>query len=314
MPVAVNDDQSALAQTVAAFCERHGARESNRKDTLNHKAGERPDHWLELISLGLHAVHLSDDVGGQGGSIEDLAVVVGEAGRALLPGPLLPTVCQCNRVDRAHRRRCHRHPQAVGRWNHRDGTRGGFVPTITQRTGRLRLDGLSAATLGAASAELYVVAAQPGAPGAAPLWFVIEGRSAGIDIDIVDGVDLGRDVAVVKFCDVDVTGAVRLIGIDTDRAVDITVAMMAVDAAGIIAWCSNAATEFVKSRNQFGRPIGAFQAVAHRAAQLRITSELATASAWDAVRGLAETPMQRRHGVAGAAIMALGRAVHAAVE
>jgi alkylation response protein AidB-like acyl-CoA dehydrogenase len=178
----------------------------------------------------------------------------------------------------------------------------------------LRLDGLSAATLGAASAELYVVAAQPGAPGAAPLWFVIEGRSAGIDIDIVDGVDLGRDVAVVKFCDVDVTGAVRLIGIDTDRAVDITVAMMAVDAAGIIAWCSNAATEFVKSRNQFGRPIGAFQAVAHRAAQLRITSELATASAWDAVRGLAETPMQRRHGVAGAAIMALGRAVHAAVE
>jgi alkylation response protein AidB-like acyl-CoA dehydrogenase len=102
MPVAVNDDQSALAQTVAAFCERHGARESNRKDTLNHKAGERPDHWLELISLGLHAVHLSDDVGGQGGSIEDLAVVVGEAGRALLPGPLLPTVCASAIVSTAH--------------------------------------------------------------------------------------------------------------------------------------------------------------------------------------------------------------------
>jgi alkylation response protein AidB-like acyl-CoA dehydrogenase len=54
--------------------------------------------------------------------------------------------------------------------------------------------------------------------------------------------------------------------------------------------------------------------VQHRAAQLRITSELATASAWDAVRGLADTSMQRSHAVAGAAIMALGRAVHAAVE
>jgi alkylation response protein AidB-like acyl-CoA dehydrogenase len=85
MPVALNDDQSALAQTVAAFAERHGARESTRKDAANHKAGERPDHWLELISLGLHAVHLPEEVGGQGGSVEDIAVVIGEAGRALLP-------------------------------------------------------------------------------------------------------------------------------------------------------------------------------------------------------------------------------------
>src|SRR5438045_366327 len=88
MPVALSDDQSALAQTVAGFAERHGARESTRKETANHKAGERPDHWLELISLGLHAVHLPEEVGGQGGSVEDIAVVIGEAGRALLPGPL----------------------------------------------------------------------------------------------------------------------------------------------------------------------------------------------------------------------------------
>src|ERR1700731_382734 len=93
MPVALNDDQSPLAQAVAGFAERHGARESTRKETANHKAGERPDHWLELISVGLHAVHLPEEVGGQGGSIEDIAVGIGEAGRALLPGPLLPTVC-----------------------------------------------------------------------------------------------------------------------------------------------------------------------------------------------------------------------------
>src|SRR5436305_11703065 len=93
MPVALNDDQSALAQTVAGFAERHGARECTRKDAAHHRAGERPDHWLELISLGLHAVHLPEEVGGQGGSVEDIAVVIGEAGRALLPGPLLPTVC-----------------------------------------------------------------------------------------------------------------------------------------------------------------------------------------------------------------------------
>jgi 3-oxochol-4-en-24-oyl-CoA dehydrogenase len=316
MPVALNNDQSALAQTVIGFAERHGARASTRKDSVNLKAGERPDHWLELISLGLHAVHLPEEVGGQGGSTEDIAVVIGEAGRALLPGPLLPTVCASTVVSTAH-------PDdaaiqvleclAAGT------TAAVFGPrlslTISEHSGRTRLAGESAATLGAASAELFVVAAQADtASGAAPLWLVVDRRSAGIDVDIVDGVDLGRDLAVVRFCDVDVTKAVRLSGIDSDQAADIIVAMMAVEAAGIIAWCSDAATEFVKTRIQFGRPIGAFQAVQHRAAQLRIASELATASAWDAVRGLADTSAQRSHAVAAAAIMSLGRVVHAAVE
>ena len=316
MPVALNDDQSALAQAVAGFAERHGARESTRKETAKHKAGERPDHWLELISLGLHAVHLPEEVGGQGGSIEDIAVVIGEAGRALLPGPLLPTVCASAVVSTAE------HDAAtIGTLKRlaAGATATVLGPqsslTISEHDGRTRLDGESAATLGAASAELFVVAAEAAnASDGAPLWLVVDRQAAGIDVAVEDGVDLGRDLAVVRFCDVDVTEAVRLSGIEADQAADIVVAMMAVEAAGIIGWCSDAATEFVKSRNQFGRPIGAFQAVQHRAAQLRITSELATASAWDGVRGLADTAMQRSHAVAGAAVMALGRTVHAAVE
>jgi alkylation response protein AidB-like acyl-CoA dehydrogenase len=316
MPVALNDDQSALAQTVAGFAERHGARESTRKDTANHKAGERPDHWLELISLGLHAVHLPEEVGGQGGSIEDTAVVIGEAGRALLPGPLLPTVCasavvSTAELDDAASGILKRF--AAGTTATVLGAQSSLI--VSEHDGRTRLDGESAATLGAASAELFVVAAQTdnGSRGA-PLWLVVDRQSAGVDVAVEDGVDLGRDLAVVRFCGVDVTQAVRLTGIDADKAADIIVAMMAVEAAGIIAWCSDAVSEFVKSRNQFGKPIGAFQAVQHRTAQLCITSELATASAWDGVRGLTDTTGQRSHAVAGAAVMALGRAVHAAVE
>jgi alkylation response protein AidB-like acyl-CoA dehydrogenase len=316
MPVDLNDDQSALAQTVAGFAARHGARDSTRKDTANHIAGERPDHWLELISLGLHAVHLPEKVGGQGGSIDDIAVVIGESGRGLLPGPLLPTVCASAVVttadlDDAATGILKRF--AAGTTATVLGQQSGLI--VTEHNGRTRLDGESAATLGAASAELFVVAAQTAHdPDGAPLWFALDRQNGGVDVAVEDGVDLGRDLAVVRLCDVDVTGAVRLSGIDADQAADVIVAMMAVEAAGIIAWCSEAATEFVKSRNQFGRPIGAFQAVQHRAAQLRITSELATASAWDGIRGLTDPPGQRSHAVAGAAVMALGRAVHAAVE
>jgi alkylation response protein AidB-like acyl-CoA dehydrogenase len=316
MPVALNDDQRALAQTVAGFASRHGARESTRKDTANHKAGQRPDHWLELISLGLHAVHLPEAVGGQGGSIEDIAVVIGEGGRGLLPGPLLPTVCASAVVSTAEL------DDATSDILKRfaAGTTGAVLGTqsslvVSEHDGRTRLDGESAATLGAASAELFVVAAQAAHdPDGAPLWFVVDRESAGVDVAVEDGVDLGRDLAVVRFCDVDVTQAVRLSAIGADRAADLIVVMMAVEAAGIIAWCSEAAAEFVKSRNQFGRPIGAFQAVQHRTAQLCITSEMATASVWDGVRGLTDTAGQRSHAVAGAAVMALGRAVHAAVE
>jgi alkylation response protein AidB-like acyl-CoA dehydrogenase len=316
MPVALNDDQSALARTVAGFAERHGARESTRKDAANHRAGERPDHWLELVTLGLHAAHLPEEVGGQGGGIEDIAVVIGEAGRALLPGPLLPTVCASAVVSTADLDNA-----ATGILKRfADGTTAtvlGPQPslTVSEHNGRTRLDGESAATLGAASAELFVLAAQAvNTADGTPRWLVVDRQSAGVDVAVEDGVDLGRDVAVVGFCDVDVTDAVRLGGIDAETAADIVVAMMAVEAAGLIAWFSEAATEFVKSRNQFSRPIGAFQAVQHRTAQLRITSELATASAWDGVRGLTDSPRQRSHAVAGAAVMALGRAVHAAVE
>src|SRR5882724_3537078 len=225
MPVALNDDQSALAQTVAGLAERHGARESTRKDAANHMAGERPDHWLELISLGLHAVHLPEEVGGQGGSIEDIAVVIGEAGRALLPGPLLPTVCASAVVSTAEL------DDAVTGILKRfaAGTTATVLGpqsplTISEHDGRTRLDGESAATLGAASAELFVVAAQAAnAPDGAPLWLVVDRQSAGVDVAVEDGVDLGRDLAVVRFCDVDVTQAVRLSAIDADTAADVIV-------------------------------------------------------------------------------------------
>jgi 3-oxochol-4-en-24-oyl-CoA dehydrogenase len=269
-----------------------------------------------LISLGLHAVHLPEEVGGQGGSLEDIAVVIGEAGRALLPGPLLPTVCASAVVSTAEL-----DDATTGILKRfAAGTTATVLGphsslTISEHASRTRLDGASAATLGAASAELFVVAAQTdNASDGAPRWLAVDRQNAGVDVAVEDGVDLGRDLAVLRFRDVDVTDAIRLGGIDADQAADIIVAMMAVEAAGIIAWCSDAATEFVKSRNQFGRPIGAFQAVQHRAAQLRITTELATASAWDGVRGLTDTSGQRSHAVAGAAIIALGRALHAAVE
>ncbi|WP_264033733.1 hypothetical protein [Mycobacterium interjectum] len=165
-----------------------------------------------MISLGLHAVHLPEEVGSQDGCVEDIAVVIGEAGRALLPGLLLPTVCASTVVSTAEP-----DDAAIGVLKRlvAGATATVLGPqtslSISEHAGRTRLDGESAATLGGASAELFVVSAQTanGADGT-PRWLVVDRQTAGIDVAVEDGVDLGRDLAVVRFCDVDVTAAVRL--------------------------------------------------------------------------------------------------------
>ncbi|ORA34486.1 acyl-CoA dehydrogenase [Mycobacterium aquaticum] len=316
MPVAINDEQNALAESVAAFADRHQLRASVRNDRSKHQAGQHHGSWLEFVKLGMHAVHLPEDIGGQGGSIEDAAVVIGEAGRALMPGPLLPTACVSAIVAGAHRTTAV--DDALKQFA--NGATAAVVgPTselaLTKQSGRQLLSGTDSPVAGAASADFLLIEL-PGslAGGGGAGWVLLDQAAAGVTVEVCDGVDLGRDIASVRFADVDLVDAIPLSGIDSGRARDTVVALMAAEAAGVIAWCSQAATEYVKTRIQFGRPVGAFQAVQHRVAQLRITSELATASAWDAVRSLTEVEAQRTHAVAGAAIVSVGRAVHAAVE
>ncbi|WP_328394825.1 acyl-CoA dehydrogenase [Nocardia sp. NBC_00416] len=309
VPVALTADQAALAETVAGFADRHAGREYTRKNTGSLKQGARPEFWSGLVALGLTGVHLPESVGGQGGTLDDLAVVLDESGRALLPGPLLPTVVASAilataagvaTADAALRRFA-------------DGATGAVIPpehAVAVSTGSdgARLTGETGLVLGAAAAELLVVA---GTDGAQTRWFLVERSAPGVEVEVRDGADLGRDIGVVRFREVSAGVPVDL---DTGRAGAVAVALAAVEVAGVIRWCADTATAYVKSRTQFGRPIGAFQAVQHRTAQLLITSELAAAAAWDAVRGLDDDARQRTHAVAGAALTALGNAVHAAVE
>lgn len=309
MPVALTADQAALAETVTGFADRYAAREYTRKHTDRLQQGGVPEFWPELVALGLTGVHLPETVGGQGGTLDDLAVVLAESGRALLPGPLLPTAVTGAVLAAAG------DPATAALRRIAGGAAGTVIgPEHGIRLGAesggagTRLTGEADVVLGAAAAELFVVAA---AAETETRWFLVERTAAGIEVTPRAGADLGRDLGVVRFHEV--ADAVPL-ELDTDRSEALVTAFLAVEAAGVIRWCSDTATEYIKSRVQFGRPIGAFQAVQHRAARLLITSELATAAAWDAVRGLGDEPEQRTHAVAGAVLTTLGNAVHAAVE
>ena len=110
---------------------------------------------------------------------------------------------------------------------------------------------------------------------------------------------------MLRLADYDASDSEALTGIDTDRARCVTVALTASMLAGITQWCVEAVTAHLRTREQFGKVIGTFQALQHNAAMLLVSSELATAAAWDAVRAVDEPLDQHEIAAAGAAMIGI---------
>ena len=127
-----------------------------------------------------------------------------------------------------------------------------------------------------------------------------------LTVEPQQGTDLCTDVGVLNLVDHNVPAGSVLSGISTERARCIVVAFAACAAAGTVRRCVDAATDYIRTREQFGRPVGAFQALQHKAAVLLVNSELAAAAAWDAVRAADESVEQHRLAAAAAALMAVG--------
>ena len=142
----------------------------------------------------------------------------------------------------------------------------------------------------------------------AELWFALDARSTGSSLTVQpqQGTDLCTDVGVLNLVDHNVPAGSVLSGISTGRARCILVAFAACAAAGTVRRCVDAATDYIRTREQFGRPVGAFQALQHKAAVMLVNSELAAAAAWDAVRAADESVEQHRLAAAAAALMAVG--------
>src|ERR1700751_4624469 len=92
MAFAITAEQQQLVDAVSRFATRHAPIDKTRAAFDSIAAGELPSWWAQFVVQGFHAVPLPVDIGGQGGSLVDMACVVEAAAAALLPGPLLSTV------------------------------------------------------------------------------------------------------------------------------------------------------------------------------------------------------------------------------
>ena len=100
MPIAITDDHLALGSTAASFLESHKARAANR-DLLEEATEGPAPIWHDLVRLGWLGLALPEAHGGSGYGLAELVVVVEELGRAVAPGPFVPTVIASATIARA---------------------------------------------------------------------------------------------------------------------------------------------------------------------------------------------------------------------
>src|SRR4051812_19441167 len=91
MSIAITEDHRALADTASDLLRTRDARGAARA-MLEARTEERPDLWKDITGLGWLGLHVPEDLGGSGFGLPELIVVVEELGRAIAPGPFVPTV------------------------------------------------------------------------------------------------------------------------------------------------------------------------------------------------------------------------------
>jgi len=287
--IPLTDDHRALADTVGDVLRKREARVAARN--LLEATGEPlPDIWSDMVELGWLGLHLPEELGGSGYGMEELVVVVEELGRAVAPGPFVPTVIASAVIAAVG------DPDAASRYVPRLAS-GALRAAVALRDEVSYSDGRASGTvvaaLGGALADLLVV------PSGNDV-LLVERAGSGIRVDVPDNIDPSRRTARIELDGATATvlpGARHLL-VDTARTI------LAAEAVGIARECTNMAADYAKVRVQFGRPIGTFQAVKHHCADMSVETELATAAVWDAARAFATGGEQLTYAAAAASALA----------
>lgn len=299
MGIGLTGDQRDLAAAVADWASATGtAAVTKESETLGPKAFEPV--WAGLAELGVAGIAVAESQGGAGGTLLDLAVAVEACAAAMVPGPLLPTAVASVALGEAG----HDGPVLSGI---ADGSvsvaLGVGDSTVTVQGSRATGECPVVWGLGTTTHVLL--------PTAGAEWLVLPVDR--LDCVLAAPVDLSTRLGTVRLDGVDVA-AEEVVALDRDRVRQLLVTLAAAEASGVARWCLDTAVAYAKVREQFGRPIGSFQAVKHLCAQMLEAAESATAVAWDAAAAHDDDPDQLAIAAAVAGAVALDAAVTTAQD
>ncbi len=245
-------------------------------------SGSDPAVWARLADLGLTGLGVPEDFGGAGAGFAELGVVLEELGRSLLPAPFFSTAVlgvQALLLSGDAAAQAEYLPQvAEGRLRVAVGTVGASTVAAVPGSRGWLLDGLADGVLDGATADLVLVFA---AADDGPALFAVPADAAGLSRTPLRTLDLTRRQARVEL---HATPAV-LVGSAGDGGrvaaalLDRALAALAAEQVGGAQRVLEMAVEYARTRYQFGRSIGSFQAVKHRCADMLIDVERARVAA-----------------------------------
>jgi alkylation response protein AidB-like acyl-CoA dehydrogenase len=279
MSLAITEDHRALAEVAKAMVAGRSGTAGARRILLEPESKGRWWHddglWKEIVSAGWLGMHVDAQFGGEGYGLPELTIVLEQLGRAAIGGPFLPTVAVSSVIAEVGT------DEQRKRWL--PGlTSGDIVAGIGTTSDAAQSDSTvnanSIAALAESAADVFLV------PVGEDL-VLVEAGSA-VTTRSVDSTDqIMRPITVLGLSSAPVAdvfpGAAR-------SAARIVRLLATAEAVGGLAACTEMATAYAATREQFGRPIGSFQAIKHHCANMLVDTELAVAVTWDAARAHGE--------------------------
>jgi hypothetical protein len=280
----ITDEQFAARELVRDWAAGTGATAAVRDIEQGEPKAWRPV-FDGLAGLGLFGVAVPEDAGGAGGSIEDLSAMVEEAAKALVPGPVATTALATLVVS---------DPQLLA------------ALASGERTAGVALDGeveFDEATSRASGTLPWVLGADADGLLLVPAggkWLLVDAAAGGVAVEPLQATDFSRPLARVEL-----TSASASVLDAADRVADLAATVLSAEAAGITRWALDTAVAYAKVREQFGKPIGSFQAIKHLCAEMLCRAEQVAVAAADAARA-AEDSDHRQLSIAAAIAASIG--------
>ncbi|MET0559177.1 MAG: acyl-CoA dehydrogenase [Solirubrobacterales bacterium] len=275
----LTDEQQAIKATAKDFLAARFKSERIREIAASED-GTDAAGWREMAELGWAGLAVPEEWGGQGLGIVDLAVLFEELGYALAPSPLLSNtivalaLTRCANDDQRER---FLRPLADGSlrgtpalWDAGStATPGAFRMRAETDGDGVVLNGEKVLVMDAAGADFFLVATADGHRHLVPA------DAEGVSVRQEDSIDATRRLSSVRFEGVRVSASDTLPaeGAEYEAVFDRLCVALAAESTGVAQRSLEMAVEYAKDRQQFGRPIGAYQAVSHRCAQMLLETE-----------------------------------------
>jgi alkylation response protein AidB-like acyl-CoA dehydrogenase len=295
-----SEEQQLLADSVRRLLQKDYDFEARRKIVASPE-GFSPRLWSTFAEMGLTALPLSPDYGGFGGGAIDLMGVMEAFGEALVVEPLVPTLLGALLVAKggsAELKQAVLPAVAEGKiklaFAHTEPGSRYSLSAIKTKANGAKLEGEKSAVLGAPMADKLVVSAHGGG------LFLIDRSDATPNTFRTLDEMVAADLAIRSSKAIPLKGGIELI----EEVTDFATALACAEAAGAMKFACDTTLEYLKTRKQFGVPIGTFQALQHRVVDMYIAQEQARSMACLACSkmDLSENPADRARAVSAAKI------------